>query len=471
MSRVTLAILAAALVSGCATVLPQEAFREAQPDLEAAVEARVVWRTGSDEDRQADALIDSLLARPLGLEGAVQVALLSNRRLQATYEDLGVAQASLVQAGLLGNPAFGGRALWPLGQAGAADLGFTVAFGLLDAFRIPLRRAVSQSEYAAARARIGHSVLDLATRTRTAYLEAIAARDRLEVQRAVVANAEAGYQAALLLREAGNVPSVDLLAEQAQYEQARIDAVGLEAEVAERHEAMARTLGVFGDRAAFVLEGAMPAVPESLTLDAAVLEAQAVASSLGLEAARAEVEALGRQLGVVRNQSLLPDLEIGGEFEREEGEWQAGPEVEVVLPLFDQGQARRARVRAELRRRQATYYALGVETRSAARALAARLIAAHRIARQYQTVVLPLRADLTQATLRQYNAMQTGVFGLLQAQRLEADAALGAIDATLAFWTARTDLDALLLGRMPALEVGSSVEGERSTSMSSGADH
>ena len=301
---------------------------------------------------------------------------------------------------------------------------------------------------------MAQAVIDLAARTRIAVVEVQAAQARQAVQRAVVANAQAGYQAALLLREAGNVPAVDLLAEQGAFEQARIDLVAAQAETAERREALARLLGVFGARADLALADALPPVPDTLAVDVAEVERQSVAASLPLAAARADAEAVARRLGLATATGLLPDLDLGAEAERDDGEWHAGPEVEVVLPLFDQGQARRAAVQAEVRRRRATYYALGVETRSAARVLATRLAAAHRVARQYRAVVVPLRAQATQQTLRQYNAMQTGVFGLLQAQRQEAEAARRAVDATAAFWTARADLDALLAGRMPDLGTG-----------------
>ena len=186
----------------------------------------------------------------------------------------------------------------------------------------------------------------------------------------------------------------------------------------------------------------------------AALEAQALRASLALEAARYDAEAVAQRLGLAGAQAVLPELEIGGELEREDGEWEAGPEVEIALPLLDGGQARRAALRAELRRARARYRATAVEVRSATRVLAARLGAARRVALQYQRVLLGLRQELSAQTLRQYNAMQVGVFGLLQAQGAEAEAARAYADALAAYWDARTDLDALLAGRMPDLSRG-----------------
>ena len=47
-----------------------------------------------------------LLAQPLSMDDAVQLALLNNRGLQAAFFELGIGEADLVQAGRLPNPGF-----------------------------------------------------------------------------------------------------------------------------------------------------------------------------------------------------------------------------------------------------------------------------------------------------------------------------------------------------------------------------
>lgn len=467
--RTAFALFTTVVLAGCATVRPQEAFDDVEAIVAERSPYRVAWTTDSDEDGAADAAVADLFADSLTADEAVQIALLNNRRLQATYEDLGVAQANLVQAGLLSNPVFGARALWPLEESGPPDLGFNVAVEFLDVFYLPLRKRIARSELEAAELRVASAVLDLAARTRSAYVRTQADAARLAMQRRVVENADAGYEASRLLREAGNVPATDLLAEQALYEQARLDLLVAEGAAVESREALVRLMGLFGEAADLRLAGTLPPVPETEpefvrvvesaggspnpeAFDTAALERAALEASLDLAAARQDLVTFGHRLGLATPESLLPEFEVGGELEREEGEWEAGPEVEIVLPLFDQGQARRAALRAELRRRRALYYAVGVEVRSAARTLAQRLATTRRTALQYQHVLLPLRAELVAQTLLRYNAMQTGVFGLLQAQQLEIDAARRYFDALAAYWEARADLDLLLQGRMPALD-------------------
>ncbi|MCK7513349.1 MAG: hypothetical protein MZV70_61145 [Desulfobacterales bacterium] len=56
--------------------------------------------------------------------GAIQIALLNNARLQARYEELGISQAELIQAGLLKNPTVFGSARFPANSPGATELRF-----------------------------------------------------------------------------------------------------------------------------------------------------------------------------------------------------------------------------------------------------------------------------------------------------------------------------------------------------------
>ena len=206
----------------------------------------------------------------------------------------------------------------------------------------------------------------------------------------------------------------------------------------ESREALARLLGLSGPDADLVLAGPLPPVPAegglfvraaeadgvpTAVVDLAAIERAAVEASLELAAARADIETAAQRAGLADIEGLVPEVEIGGEAERDDGDWKAGPEVGLVLPLFDQGQARSAAARGAVRRAQALYYATAVDVRSAARTLGQRLATTRRAALHYQTTVLPLRAALVQQTLLQYNAMQTGVFGLLDAQRQEAEAA------------------------------------------------
>ncbi|MEM6645429.1 MAG: TolC family protein [Bacteroidota bacterium] len=489
--RLWLGVVGLLLVgSGCVTVDPQHAFEDVQEELHTRDTPAVVWRTNGAEDQAADAAVDSLLALPLTIDHAVQVALLNNRSLQATYAELGVAQAQLVQAGLLSNPIFGGVATWPFGEEDPPRLGLNVAFTFLDLLYRPLRRAVATQEYEAAKLRVTGTVLDHAVLTEQAYYMLQAALSQQTLQQRILDHAAAAYEAALLLREAGNTPAVDVLVEQSAYEQARLDLLLVQQTAIDRQEALVRQLGLYGPAITFALPGELPAVPEappvlaglrtrsyssaalpSWEIEVDPLVDQALARSLALAAHRADLDATAQRLGLTDAERLLPDLEVGGELEREDGAWHLGPEVEVVLPVFDQGQARRAALLATLRRQQALYYAEAVAVRSAVRAQVQRLSMAHGVAQHYQRVVLPLQAALVQQFLRQYNAMQVGVFQLIQVQQREAETARAYLDALADYWATQAELDALLRGRGPTFRDAMEARPRLSSSMPEAPGH
>ena len=91
-------------------------------------------------DTHVDQEVRALLHDTLTVDGAVQVALLNNRTLQALYAELGVAQADLVQAGLLRNPVFDGAVRFLL-SGGPAKVDLSAALDFLDIFYLPAPQA------------------------------------------------------------------------------------------------------------------------------------------------------------------------------------------------------------------------------------------------------------------------------------------------------------------------------------------
>ena len=127
--------------------------------------------------------------------------------------------------------------------------------------------------------------------------------------------------------------------------------------------------------------------------------------------------------------------------------WRFGGGVSVGVPVFDQQRGTTRALEAELDAELERYYGLAVDLRSAAREARNRLVSAHARARQYQAVILPAQARVTQQTLLQYNAMQVGVFQLLEARRQELDAQLAQVETLREYWSAAAELEALLAGK------------------------
>ena len=107
MIRLTAAAAAALVLAGCASFSPDGGTgKVAELTKERTGQVLPVQRTAADTDR-AQARIAELLAQPLTAEGAVELAFLNNRGLQASFSELGIAESELVRAGRLRNPSFG----------------------------------------------------------------------------------------------------------------------------------------------------------------------------------------------------------------------------------------------------------------------------------------------------------------------------------------------------------------------------
>src|SRR2546430_15635199 len=205
-------------LAGCAHVDPNPAFRELANTVHLRTGKRVQWNRGTAEDAQAQAAVSSLLSRPLTAESAVQIALLNNHNLQATYEELGIAQADFVEAGLLRNPLFTFERRFP-GQALEAD----ILKEFIDIFLLPLRKRIAAAQFEAAKFRVGHEILNLAGEVRAAFYEHQGDQQLVDLRKTVAEATERSAETALKMKEAGNLRNLDLANEQASHAEAKVE--------------------------------------------------------------------------------------------------------------------------------------------------------------------------------------------------------------------------------------------------------
>lgn len=435
-----------AFAGGCQAIDARPGFEEVQSLVQDRTTHRVQWRTGSAEDEQAAKEVRELLSKELTAASAEQIALLNNRSLQATYEDLGIAQAAVVQAGLLKNPVFDFAVKFPSG-GGSAALDIGIAQDFLDVLFIPMRQRIATAQFDAVKMQLTANVLDIAGATRLAFLQVQADEQILELRRQIVTASEASYEFAKRLNTAGNLRNLDLSNEQASLAQSRLDLASAEAALQENREKLTVLMGLWGDDTQWKLAKNLPELPGE-TLNLENVEQRAIAKSIDLAVIQKRIDSLSQELGFARSTSLVQELEAGVVAERNEGHWEAGPSIAVPLPLFDQGQAKVATAHSQLRREQETLAAQAVAIRSAARTARLRLITAQQTVLFYRNEILPLREKIVKDTMLQYNAMQVSVFQLLMARSQQIDANRRYIEALHDYWRSRAQFDLLLAGRM-----------------------
>jgi outer membrane protein, heavy metal efflux system len=441
-----LAFLVPAALIGCSSVPADRGFEDVERAVEARIGRRASWTRTREADEQARREVERLLADELTSEAAVRIALLNDRDLQAAYEEIAIASADRVEAGLLRNPVLDVEARAPEG-GGAVGFELELVQDLVSLLFRGAREQVAQAGFEAVQARTAVAVLDVAASALSAFYSVQGATQLRDLRRSVVQATEASHELARRMHEAGNLRDLDLANERALHEQAKLDLVESELELAEERERLNERMGLWGSQTAWTISARLPEPP----LDWPPLEgieSEAIERSLELAAIRHEIDATARRLGFVKGTAPVPMLEVGVAAEREAGEglWSLGPAASLSLPLFDHGQASVARAEAILRQIQERYAAEAVEIRAEVRAASSRVLALAARAEHLRREMLPLRQQILEHTQEQYNAMQVGPFQLLQAKRDQIETGADYVETLRDYWLSRTELEQLVNG-------------------------
>ena len=451
-ARLLLGVALALVTSACASTSPKEAYDASSISIEDRLGKKVHWKQGTDEDQQVEQRVHALLQQPINGDVAVQIALVNNPGLQATFEELRIAQADLVQAGLLKNPAFGVAVLFPVKQTedhhAITDIQLDVVGNFLDVFLIPARKRIAAAALESAKLRVGSAAIMLAYDVESAFYTAQGAEQILAMRRAVLEAGDAAVEVARNQHDAGNISDLDLANEESVYEQLRLDAARAEAEVLGAREALTRLMGVFGPDTEWKLAPKLPELPKT---DPPLehLESAAIARRFDLAAIREDMRSIAETIALVKNGRWIA-ANVGAGVERtHEGPIIAGPKGSIELPIFDQKQAVIARLEGMLHQAKARETELAISIRSEVRTARARVIFARTLVERYVTVLVPLRQRVVELSQQQYDAMLLSVYQLLVAKQNEINAYRELIEAARDYWIARADLDRATGGRMP----------------------
>ena len=444
--------LSLVVIAGCVQVPKEAGFGDVQKLVHQRVDYRLHWNQGSMADEQVAQAIDDLLKNKLSAEGAVQIALLNNQHLQAIYEDLGITQADVVEAGLLENPVFFGQARFPDVSPSLTNLEFEITQNFLNILMLPARKKLAALQFEEAKLRVADEVLKLAAEVREAYYRAIGSTQIEQMRQHIVEAAANSYEMARRMRAAGNISDLNLAGEQGHYEQARMDYAHSTTLVIESREQLIRLLGLWGAHAELTLAKQLPYLPpREIALEN--LESIAIKNRLDLASVRQEVEVLAQALGITVDWRWFGTADVGISTERDpDGQWVTGPSLTLELPIFNQRQADIARLEARLRQNQKRLAVQAVHIRSEVRLLRSRLMMQRRLVEHYKAVVLPLQERIVHLTLQEYNYMLTGVFNLLIARQNEFDNYQKYIETVRDYWITRAQIQRVVGGSLPPLD-------------------
>ena len=444
------------VLTGCASVPKEAGFPDVQNIIEQRIGSRVHWNQGTSEDAAVVDAVRSMLQQELTIDEAVQIALLNNRSLQATYEELGVAQADLVQAGLLRNPLFGASFRFPdktVGGHRSTNTEFSVVQDFLDLLVRPLRKKVAAAQFEQTKLRVGNTILNLAAEVRSAYYTLQADEQTIEMRRTVVQATEAAVDIATRQHDAGTLKTLDLANQQGFHDQAKLDMTRTDIQIVADRERLNRLMGIWGADTMWKLPERLPELPES-EIPMEHLESIAVSQRLDLAAARQETQVIAHALSLTRKYRYFYVFDVGVDSEHDVADdvTFTGPNLTLELPIFDRRQASISRLEAQLRQSLQRLASLAIDIRSEVREIRERLLAARNVAKYHHDSILPLRQRIVDESQLYYNGMLIGVYELLLAKQNQINAGREYIETLRDYWIARSDLERAVGGRLIVTE-------------------
>lgn len=440
-------IAALLLLGGCVTFSEDGGTRNVNDALATrGVTQQAPWLKNDADAARAANQVRALLAQPLTADAAVQIALLNNRGLQATYAELGIAEADIVQAGRLRNPGF---SFSRLTRADEVEIERTFLFDILGLITMPIRTDLEKRRFALTQGRVAMETLQVATDTRQAYFSAVASQEAVKYMEQVKVSAETSAELARLMAAAGNFSKLDRAREQLFYAETTAQFARVQQRALTERERLTRLMGLWGQDTGFKLPERLPDLPKT-PREITDLESTALKQRFDVQGAMQEAENIAASLGLTKATGFVNVIEVGYQRNSETGQpRQTGYEIELRLPLFDFGTARVAR--AEHTYMQAVNRAadLAVRARSEVREAYGAWRTAHDLAKHYRDEVVPLRARIGEETLLRYNGMLMSVFELLAESRQQINAVINSIEAQRDFWIADTTLHLAINGRSP----------------------
>lgn len=432
------------LISGCSKVPPADDYFVAST-VESRIDSQTKWRQGGCQDVEVSAFIAGAVSGELTADSAIQIALFNNPKIQSIFEELGIAQADLVEAGLLTNPVLECAVRYPHSKGFQTNIEYLITSSLLDIFLIPLRTRLASTEFAQTKLRVSHEILDVAFEVRETYYELVAEERKVLYLQSIVELTSILSDLSAKQIAIGNINNLEFQLSQSKLLEAELELEESQAEIIQLREKLNSLLG-FTDDFCLILPKNLPDEFDMQSMDLCSLETTALQKRLDLQVARLEIMRMSQMLGL-KDWWTYTNLKVGVAGERALERVNAiGPGFFGEVPIFNYGQAARMRLFAQLRQAQERLAVMEINILSEVRESYKLLMKYKKILNNYKNCLLPIGSQISISSEELYNVMGLGVDKLLENKRQEIMANKNYTESVKKFLMARVKLDRALDG-------------------------
>lgn len=445
--RFVLVPILIAMLAGCASVDPAKLWVPSQQDIAPFTDAPLQLAGTAEQVALRRAAVQRLLEQPLQQADAVGLAWNNSPALQALLARTVADAAQAAQQGRIANPRLGLEWSSLLDET---EIARRISFGLLDVLTLPARQDLALRAVQQVQLQLSMELVAQISTVRQAWVRAVAAQEAAVYAAQAQEAAGIGAELARRIQRVGNSSKLQAARQQLWYAQATVQLAQARDEAQSAREALVRALGLDSAQAqALRLPARLPDLPVAPKVYDQTME-QAWQTRLDLRMARAAWEGAQAARGLGQ-WTRWGDLEIGLHSALEQdphgSNVRRGLELDIAVPLFDDGNLRRAGLDARSLSLAQQVLATERQAASQLRESYAHYRSTYDLARQYRDELLPLRKTMSEETLLRYNGMLVSVFDLLVDAQEQINMVRAALAAQQQFWLADAALQATLVGK------------------------
>lgn len=403
------------LLTGCASVQTQQEWERINQFSVERTGIEIIWEQSEKDAMAVKEEVKRLVSDGITMDEAVKIALLNNRKLQASFEEIGIAKADLAQAGLFTNPNLSAIFRFPFG-GGGTGIETAGLLNIADFWQIPIRKKVAAARLESIMLQVSEEILNTAAEAKKAYINYSAlslVRDEMEK---IKDHTEEWRDHLIYRQQFGYASNLDIYIANALFVETELEFAKIESELLISRYRLNRILGLSPDQYNYELSDVLSEEINQLP-ELEQLISYALSNRPDIQTARLHIENARKVLALERSR-IFSNVEAGAVYEKGiDGDESIGPEIGIHLPIFDQNQAQIAKAEYRLRQAEKELKAKIQEVREDVSVAYER----HQLLSQQinliKTQILPAHAAAVEYTEKYFNAMQLNMLYLLEARK------------------------------------------------------